>query len=89
MVWKRVGIAVLLTTLSLPLAAQQDSQSIIAAIKAEGMRSPEARIIFHTLTDVIGPRLTGSPAAKRRQRTAHIMAAACAAAMDTGLQPMS
>jgi carboxypeptidase Q len=62
MVWKRIGIAVLLTILSLPLAAQQDSQSIIAAIKAEGMRSPEARIIFHTLTDVIGPRLTGSPA---------------------------
>ena len=62
MVWKRIGIAVLLTILSLPLAAQQESQSIIAAIKAEGMRSPEARIIFHTLTDVIGPRVTVSPA---------------------------
>jgi len=63
MVLKRVGIAVLLTAaLSAPLAAQQDSQSMIAAIKAEGLRSTEATNVFHTLTDVIGPRLTGSPA---------------------------
>jgi len=62
MISKRVGIAVLLTALSFPLAAQPDSQSVIAAIKAEGLRSTEAAVIFHTLTDVIGPRLTGSPA---------------------------
>jgi len=62
MILKRVGIAVLLTVLSFPLAAQPDSQSVIAAIKAEGLRSTEAAVIFHTLTDVIGPRLTGSPA---------------------------
>src|SRR5262245_41946848 len=60
MILKRVGIAVLLTALSFPLAAQPDSQSMIAAIKAEGLRG-EAAVIFHTLTDVIGPRLTGSP----------------------------
>jgi carboxypeptidase Q len=35
---------------------------MIAAIKAEGLRSAEARVFFHTLTDTIGPRLTGSPA---------------------------
>jgi carboxypeptidase Q len=57
-----VGIAVLLIALSSPLAAQQDSQSTIAAIKAEGLRSTEATAVFHTLTDTIGPRLTGSPA---------------------------
>ena len=35
MILKRVGIAVLLTASSFLLAAQQDSQSMIAAIKAE------------------------------------------------------
>jgi hypothetical protein len=59
---KRVGIAALLTASSVLLAAQQDSQSMIAAIKAEGLRSTEATVLFHTLTDMIGPRLTGSPA---------------------------
>jgi hypothetical protein len=59
---KRAGIAALLTASCFLLAAQQDSPSTIAAIKAEGMRSTEAAVIFHTLTDAIGPRLTGSPA---------------------------
>src|SRR3979409_1799746 len=59
---KRVGIALLLIPFCFPLAAQPDSQSIIAAIKAEGLRSTEAAVVFHTLTDTIGPRLTGSPA---------------------------
>src|SRR5258708_25739405 len=62
MILKRVGIAVVLTASSLLLAAQQDSQSMIAAIKAEGLRGTEAAVLFHTLTDTIGPRLTGSPA---------------------------
>ena len=62
MILRRVGIAVLLTASSFPLAASQDSQSMIAAIKAEGLRGTEATILFHTLTDTIGPRLTGSPA---------------------------
>src|SRR5438309_10314855 len=62
MIMKSIGIAVLLTASCLPLAAQQDSQSMIAAIKAEGLRGTEATVLFHTLTDTIGPRLTGSPA---------------------------
>jgi carboxypeptidase Q len=62
MILKRVGIAALLTASSFLLAAQQDSGSMIAAIKAEGLRSSEATVLFHTLTDAIGPRLTGSPA---------------------------
>src|SRR6266576_2269710 len=62
MILKHVGIAVLLTALSFPLAAQPDNQSMIAAIKAEGLRSTETAVVFHTLTDTIGPRLTGSPA---------------------------
>src|SRR6516162_8851908 len=61
MILKRVGIAVLLTASSLLLVAQQDSQSIIAAIKAEGLRSTQAAVVFHTLTDTIGPRLRMVP----------------------------
>jgi hypothetical protein len=37
-------------------------QAMIAAIKAEGQRRSDASRLFHTLTDVLGPRLTGSPA---------------------------
>jgi carboxypeptidase Q len=62
MILKRVGIAVLLTASSFLLAASQDSQSMIAAIKAEEVRGTQATVLFHTLTDTIGPRLTGSPA---------------------------
>src|SRR5260370_40466689 len=62
MILKHVGIAVLRPASSLLLAAQEDSQSMIAAIKAEGLRGTEATVLFHTLTDTIGPRLTGSPA---------------------------
>ena len=35
---------------------------MIAAIKAEGLRDTEATVLFLTLMDTIGPRLTGSPA---------------------------
>ena len=37
-------------------------ETVINAIKAEGLRSSEAPVLFHTLTDVFGARLTGSPA---------------------------
>jgi len=70
MILKRVGIAALLTASSFLLAAQQDSQSMIAAIKAEGLRGTEATVLFHTLTDTIGPRLTGSPAHMQAARWA-------------------
>ena len=43
-------------------AAQQPTgQAMIDAIKAEGLRRSEAPALFHTLTDVLGQRLTGSP----------------------------
>jgi len=70
MILKRVGIAVLLTASSFLFAAQQDSQSMIGAIKAEGVRASEATALFHTLTDTIGPRLTGSPAHMQAARWA-------------------
>src|SRR5437867_142578 len=34
-------------------------ETVINAIKAEGLRSSEAPVLFHTLTDVFGARLTG------------------------------
>jgi carboxypeptidase Q len=40
---------------------QPASQAAIAAIKAEGMNRSQAPRLFHHLTDVIGPRLSGSP----------------------------
>lgn len=70
MILKRVGIALLVTAPSFLLAAQQDSQSMIGAIKAEGVRATEAAVLFHTLTDTIGPRLTGSPAHMQAARWA-------------------
>jgi carboxypeptidase Q len=60
MILKRVGIAVSLTASSFLLGAQQTANRC-GAIKAEGVRSTEATVLFHTLTDTIGPRLTGSP----------------------------
>src|SRR5262245_7908762 len=37
-------------------------EAMITAIKAEGLRRSQAPDVFYTLTDVLGPRLTGSPA---------------------------
>jgi hypothetical protein len=42
-------------------AQQPTAESAIAAIKAEGLRRSEAPQLFHMLTDVLGPRLSGSP----------------------------
>jgi carboxypeptidase Q len=37
-------------------------QATIAAIKTEATRRSQAPALFHTLTDVLGPRLSGAPA---------------------------
>jgi hypothetical protein len=44
------------------VAQERIDQAMIAAIKAEGLNRSEAPRLFHTLTDELGPRLTGSPA---------------------------
>lgn len=49
-------LSILVTSL-----AGQGPRDPLAAIKAEGRQSAEAAKLFHTLTDVIGPRLSGSP----------------------------
>jgi carboxypeptidase Q len=63
--WLRAVAAVALFFVLLPswTAAQEPSASaMIAAIKAEGLNRSEAPSLFHNLTDVLGSRLTGSPA---------------------------
>jgi hypothetical protein len=45
-----------------PVAQERIDQKIVDAVKAEGLKRSQAPSIFHTLTDVLGPRLTGSPA---------------------------
>src|SRR5216117_4285868 len=67
---RRLGIGAAFTVLAGLLhaggfaqqTANQNRDAMIAAIKAEGLRSSEAPVLFHTLTDVFGARLTGSPA---------------------------
>ncbi|MBI2149754.1 MAG: hypothetical protein HYU27_04010 [Acidobacteria bacterium] len=43
------------------IAQESINEVTITAIKAEGLHRSEAPGLFHTLTDVLGPRLTGSP----------------------------
>ena len=43
-------------------AQERIDQTTIAAITAEGLGRSQASTLFHTLTDVLGPRLTASPA---------------------------
>ena len=61
-----VAIAALMIGAGILCAAaaqeQRNEQAVITAIKTEGMRSSEASVLFQTLTDAMGPRLTGSPA---------------------------
>jgi hypothetical protein len=64
---KRLGTAaaaaLLVVLFRMGGAAQEPlDQKAIAAIKDEGLRRSQAQGLFHTLTDVLGSRLTGSPA---------------------------
>ena len=62
-VWIAAGAAVLSGLLHVAVSAQEAiDRPIVAAIKAEGLGRSGAARIFYTLTDVLGPRLTGSPA---------------------------
>src|SRR5690606_9301534 len=46
-------------------AAEPVDADIVAAIIAEGSEGSEAAELFYTLTDTLGPRLSGSPAYDR------------------------
>ncbi len=65
--WKGVGFAVGLLLLSVStgvaqVAGEQVDMGDVAAIRAEGLDNSQMEALAHQLTDVIGPRLTGSPA---------------------------
>jgi carboxypeptidase Q len=46
-----------------PGAGQEPiDEAMVARIKAEGLERSQVPTLFHTLTDVLGPRLSGSPA---------------------------
>ena len=55
--------ALLLSTLLIgaPLGAQVPDLAMTERIKEEGMMRSRALALFHTLTDVYGGRLSGSP----------------------------
>ncbi|MGW8283535.1 MAG: hypothetical protein ACWGON_09575, partial [Gemmatimonadota bacterium] len=64
--WKGVGFAVGLLLLSVStgvaqVAGEQVDMGDVAAIRAEGLDNSQMEALAHQLTDVIGPRLTGSP----------------------------
>ena len=45
-----------------PRAQEPVDADVVAAIIADARERSEAAELFHTLTDVLGPRLSGSPA---------------------------
>jgi hypothetical protein len=60
---KKRAVALLLAALLLPapLFAQASTDEIAASIRREGMENSQIMKTLHVLTDVYGPRLTGSP----------------------------
>lgn len=62
----RIGTAVAVVAIGVlcqagPSGQQPAGDPTLAAIKAEGLGRSDAARLFHALTDVIGPRLSGSP----------------------------
>lgn len=56
-----VALLLLLSLLSLPVAAQNGSGDMLSRIRKEAMERSQIMKTMHMLTDVYGPRLTGSP----------------------------
>jgi hypothetical protein len=59
--WAVVAIVAGLCQAS-PVAQDTIDRTMIEAIKTEGRERSRAATLFYTLTDVLGPRLTASPA---------------------------
>ena len=59
---RRLAIALIATLLFLPLVAQsQSEQDLLERIRREEATNSQIMKTMHMLTDVYGPRLTGSP----------------------------
>ena len=56
-----VALLLILSLLSLPVAAQNGSGDMLSRIRKEAMERSEIMKTMHMFTDVYGPRLTGSP----------------------------
>jgi hypothetical protein len=56
-----VALALIVTLLSLPVAAQNGSGDMLSRIRKEAMERSQIMKTMHMFTDVYGPRLTGSP----------------------------
>ena len=61
-----VGIVLLLCVAVVPALTQlRDTGDTVARIRTEGLQRSQALVLYRTLTDEIGARLTGSPAHKQ------------------------
>src|SRR5678815_2064785 len=60
-----VALSLILSTLVVPVAAQNGDADLLNKIRKEAMQNSQILKTMHMLTDVYGPRLTGSPNHKR------------------------
>src|SRR4026208_668819 len=60
-----VALSLILSTLVVPVAAQNGDADLLNKIRKEAMQNSQIMKTMHMLTDVYGPRLTGSPNHKR------------------------
>src|SRR5215213_382590 len=56
-----VALALIISLLSLPVAAQNGGGDLLSRIRKEAMERSQIMKTMHMFTDVYGPRLTGSP----------------------------
>jgi len=56
-----VALSLILSLLSIPVAAQNGSGDMLSHIRKEAMERSQIMKTMHMFTDVYGPRLTGSP----------------------------
>jgi len=56
-----VALSLILSLLSLPILGQNGNTDLLARIRKEAMEHSQIMKTMHMLTDVYGPRLTGSP----------------------------
>ena len=63
---RTLGVLALMLATASSLAGQEPvDRTMIARIREEGLQRSQVQPIFTQLTDVIGPRLTGSPSFKQ------------------------
>jgi hypothetical protein len=65
-----VLVSLLLVGMALVSAGQRDAGDVLARIRTEGLQRSRALVLYRTLTDTIGARLTGSPAHMQAARWA-------------------